>query len=429
MSRPLFRPRAVVFDLDGTLVATDRFWVDAARIGARRAFAELGIERAMPTHEQWMSLVGLPLAQGFDALFSDLAPEQRRVVHARCVEEETKALSAGQAAMIPGVEAMLTALAARGIKMGIASNCGQSYLDSMMHELGLGRWIAEGRCLDSPGLRSKAAMVTDLLDRFGTRSAVMVGDRTGDRDAAWQNGLPHVHCKRGFAVAGETVECEATIDDLGELVPLLERRAVWIGGVLERFGFDGARGPRSLGVTGHTGSGKTLFAEDAARLCALRGRRCVVLALDQFQKPEVTAQDLTSTAFAPADKPLEHLRHAYDVEMLTTSVLEPHARGERVDAHVGTRRVVIEPTDLLVLHGPFLLHPDLRSRLERIVHLEVSDAVCLRRLAARDAKSGPEGLLRVRRSALPAQRGFDQLVPPAKHADLVLDGDNALGGT
>ena len=31
------------------------------------------------------------------------------------------------------------------------------------------------------------------------------------------------------------------------------------------------------------------------------------------------------------------------------------------------------------------------------------------------------------RSALPAQRGFDVLIPPAKHADLVLDGDNALG--
>jgi hypothetical protein len=54
--------------------------------------------------------------------------------------------------------------------------------------------------------------------------------------------------------------------------------------------------------------------------------------------------------------------------------------------------------------------------------------MCLRRVAARDAKaSGPEGLLRVRRSALPAQRGFDQLIPPAQHADLVLDGDNALG--
>lgn len=419
---------AVVFDLDGTLVATDRFWVDAARVGARRAFGELGLERAMPTSAEWMSLVGLPLAQGFEALFADLTPAARKVVLDCCVEEETKALSAGHAALIPGVEAMLTTLKARGVKLGIASNCGQAYLDSMMHELGLARWIDEGRCLDSPGVRSKTAMVTDLLDAFGTRAAVMVGDRAGDRDAAWQNGVPHVHFARGFATEGETVECEATIDDMGELVPLLERRGQWIFDALTQLGFAGKKPPRSIGITGHTGSGKTMFAHDVQRVLLKLDRRSVVLALDDFQKPEVSQQDLTSTAFAPADRPLELLRHAYDVEMLGASVLEPHHAGRAVDVTVPAKRVTIPSGDALVFHGPFLLHPDLRSRLDRVVHLAASDSVCLRRIAARDAKAGgPEGLLRVRRSALPAQRGFDVLIPPAQHADLVLDGDNALG--
>ena len=31
-------------------------------MGARRAFAELGIERELPSAEEWMFLVGLPLA-------------------------------------------------------------------------------------------------------------------------------------------------------------------------------------------------------------------------------------------------------------------------------------------------------------------------------------------------------------------------------
>ncbi len=393
---------AVVFDLDGTLVATDRFWVDAARIGARRAFQELGLERDLPSAPEWMSLVGLPLAQGFDVLFADLTPAQRKIVMERCVEEETKALSAGRAALIPGVEAMLTALKARGVKLGIASNCGQAYLDSMMNELGLARWIDEARCLDSAGVRSKTAMVTDLLDAFETRAAVMVGDRTGDRDAAWQNGLPHVHCARGFAVDGETVECEGRIEDMGELVPRLERRAQWIAAALQQLGVE--------------------------RVLAAFGRRAVVLALDDFQKPEVSAQDLTSTAFAPADRPLELLRHAYDVEQLSALVLDPHRAGHAIDVTFRSQHIVLATSDVLVFHGPFLLHPDLRSRLERVVHLEASDSVCLRRIAARDARaSGPEGLLRLRRSALPAQRGFDALVPPARTADLVIDGDNALG--
>jgi phosphoglycolate phosphatase len=422
---------AVLFDLDGTLVATDRFWVDAARIGARRAFEELGLERPMPTSEQWMSLVGLPLTHGFDMLFADLTPAARKLVYARCVEEENKALSAGRAALIPGVDSMLTDLRARGVRLGVASNCGQSYLESMMHELGLARWIEQGRCLDSPGTGSKASMVADLLDVFGTRAAVMVGDRTGDRDAAWQNGVPHVHFARGFATADERIDCEATIDDMGALVPRLERRAQWIAGALEKLGFlsgdKGAR-PRSLGVTGHTGSGKTLFARDVQRILAAAGRGAVVVALEDFQKAETSAQELTSTAFAPASRPLDHLGHAYDVERLRMHVLEPHAQKQRVELAQAGRDVAAGADDVLILQGPFLLHPQLRPHLDRVVHLETSDTVGLRRIAGRDARSAdPETLLRVRRSALPAQRGFDQVVPPREKADMVLDGENALG--
>jgi uridine kinase len=211
-------------------------------------------------------------------------------------------------------------------------------------------------------------------------------------------------------------------------VPRLERRAPWIASALERVGFMSGGELRSLGVTGHTGSGKTMFAHDVEKVLATAGRRVVVLALEDFQKPETSAQDLTSTAFAPSARPLEHLGHAYDVERLRSGVLEPHARGERVQLEVGGRAIVIEETDVLVLQGPFLLHPELRKVLDRVVYLEASDTVCLRRIAGRDARSsGPESLLRARRSSLPAQRGFDKIVPPSESADVVLDGDNALG--
>jgi phosphoglycolate phosphatase len=429
---------AVVFDLDGTLVATDRFWVDAARAGARRAFQELGIERAMPSAMEWMSLVGLPLAQGFDRLFADLPPTSRALVFQRCVEEENTALRAGQAALLPGVADTLASLRARGVRLGIASNCGADYLHTMMHELGLARWVEEGRCLDSPNVRSKSGMVADLLDTFGTRAAVMVGDRIGDRDAAWQNGLPHVHCARGFAQEGEQVECEAVIEDMSELVPRLERRAQWIGAALESLGFgapsfasqrsSGPNGPRSLGVTGHSGSGKTLFARDVHRVLAARGVPASVVALGAFLKPEAQSAELASTAFVPADRALDHLVLAFDVEDLEQRVLGPHQRGERVDFDLGAQRITVEPGTVLVLEGLFLSHPRLRPHLDRIVHLAASDNLCLRRIAGRDARdAGPESLLRVRRHFLPTQRGFDELVDPARAADLVLDAENALG--
>jgi phosphoglycolate phosphatase len=431
MDRPPFLFDAVVFDLDGTLVATDRFWVEAAREGARRAFAELAIEHAMPTRDQWMNLVGMPLSSGFDALFADLTREQRRVVYLRCIEEENRALKAGQAALLPGVESALADLRGRGVRLGIASNCGQDYLDTMMHELGLARFVEQARCLDTPRMQSKAAMVGDIVDTFGTRAAVMVGDRLGDRDAAWENGLPHVHLARGFAQPGEDVTCEAVIESIGDLVPRLEKRARWIAGALDALGFEagvGAGAPRTLGVTGHSGSGKTIFARDAAILLRARGHAAAVVALDDFLKQESSAVDLTSTAFVPVDRALDHLCQAFDVDDLVGRVLEPHARGEAIAFERGAARIEVAAGAVLVLHGLFLAHPLLRDKLARVVHLEVSESQSLRRVAGRDARrQGPESLLRVRRHYLPTQRAFDERIDPRKTADLVLDAENALG--
>jgi len=101
---------AVVFDLDGTLAATDRFWPEAARAGARRAFDELGIERDLPTHAEWMSMVGLSLDQGFEQVFADLGPREREVVQTACVEEENRVLARGAADFLPGVPETLAAL-------------------------------------------------------------------------------------------------------------------------------------------------------------------------------------------------------------------------------------------------------------------------------------------------------------------------------
>jgi len=414
----------VIFDLDGTLVATDRFWVEAARAGARRAFAELGIKRELPTGAEWMNLVGLPLHEGFGQLFPDLPAGQRDLVLRLCVEEEERALRAGQAALLPGVEETLAELSGRGVKLGIASNCGRDYLRTMMVELGLQRWVREARCLDTPGMRTKSAMVGDLVEHFGSRAAVMVGDRQGDRDAAWSNGLPHIHSARGFAQAGEDLACEATIEDMGGLVELLERRAQWIERTLDSLGLFGPGSARSLGITGHSGSGKSLLARDIARILRAHGRGAVVVALHEFLKPEA---DLAATSFWPLDRPLEHLQLGFDAAELLEAVIEPHAAGQAVEHRRGERLIRIAPEDVLVLEGLFLLHPLVRTRIDRVLQLEVEDDVCLRRVAGRDAQSGADALVRVRRHFLPAQRAFDERVEPARNADLVLPGGNVLG--
>jgi len=388
---------AVLFDLDGTLVATDAFWPVAADRGCREAFRRLGIERALPTPAEWMSMVGLPLARGFDAVFGDLAPTVRAQVHDHVVAAEHEALAAGGAALYPDVPDVLATLRAAGCRLGIASNCGQGYLDAMLGSdgPGLGRWIDEARCLDSPGVHDKADMVADLALTFDTRSVVMVGDRDGDRAAAHANGFPHVHLRHGFAVSGEHVAAEAELDALGALPDLLAGRDRWIGAVLDELGVrPGAAGRvpgRVIGIGGGPCAGKRLFARDAARWLERRGVRAEVLALD-----------LPADALLAAGGPARADEAARRVEA---------RRGERV----------------LLVTGEALVAPRLVTVLDRLLWLAQDDERALARAR------GPHGIGRTvtalehTRARLDAVRELTTRWDPARVADALVRAENPLG--
>ncbi len=409
---------AVLFDLDGTLVATDRFWLPAARAGAHRAFAELGLDRAMPSAREWMSLCGYPLDDGFRRLFPDLASDLIARVQSACVEEEQRLLEAGGATLLPGAADALEALCRHGARVGLASNCSGGYLRHMLVELGLEGWIAEARCLDSAGVGDKSDMVLDLLQTFGTRSAVMVGDRPGDRDAAWANGIPHVHFASGTVGFDEDVAADATIEALAELEGVLLGRTAWVRGALERIDAwpDGraAGRVRSIGVTGSVAAGKGLFARDAARLLEAHGTAARVASLERWRtKPPVVDGD-----------PLD----AFDLAAVRAELLEPHARGDDVALAAGAGGAALDvPGDaLLVLEGAFLLDPRLRAPLDRVVSLELDEQTSLRRLAAREGREGGPRALAEARRALPGALAFARRYDP-RRADLVLPAGNPLG--
>lgn len=363
---------AVLFDLDGTLVATDRFWVSAATTGARRAFDELGIEREAPSAADWMALVGLPLEEGMAQLFPDLEPEAVAVVTERCLEEERGALAAGGAMLLPGVLDALTALREAGVKLGIASNCGGDYLEHMLTRLPLGELVHEGRCLDSPGIGDKADMIQDLLETFGTRSAVFVGDRLSDREAAWSNGVPHVHIANGMAAPGERVGAEATIAEMGELLGVLRARTDSVLDLLGKLGVRAGSRVRSIGVTGPSCAGKTALVGDLERVLRNQGRAVRRVEPDGLPEPGAAA-------------------------------------GE----------------ELLLCEGLDLLAPARRARLDRVVWAGADEEVCRRRFHGREVRlAGPAAAERFLR-----ERAAVELPPGAlepARADWVFDCGNPL---
>ncbi len=432
----------VLFDLDGTLVATDRFWLPVARAGARRAFQELGLTRDLPTGDQWMSMVGYPIDEGFRRVFADLDPAALAHVRERVREEEQNALRAGGAALLPGVGPALEELARRGVRMGIASNCGAAYLETMMEGLGLARWIETGRCLASPGVRTKADMVADLLVAFGSRSAVMVGDRVGDCEAAHANGIPHVHVANGFAQAGETVRAEAVLEGLDGLIERLEEREAWIARALRALDLDpdGRGGPRVLAVTGPPLAGKTLFARDACRLLRASGRLVRAVRVATADEPPGSLLDPAAASAVDgcdmvlAAEPAEALlaggarERGLAATRLVSEGIEPFRSGRPGLFGPAPRRSERGP-EVLLVEGPGLWHPRIATHLDRVLYLDVPAALALARFAGRLAGLGgttPDALERFRAGAWADAEALAARHPPGR-AEWVLDASNPLG--
>ncbi|MFT7676483.1 MAG: phosphoglycolate phosphatase-like HAD superfamily hydrolase [Planctomycetota bacterium] len=394
---------AVLFDLDGTLVATDRFWPDAARAGALKAFEALGIEREVPTAAEWMSMVGLPLDEGFDRVFTDLTAQQRKVVLDACVVEEHRLLDEGRSGLLPGTVQALEELHRRGVRMGIASNCSQAYLDAMFVGMGLNRWIEEARCLDSPRIGNKADMLEDLLLTFDTRSAVMVGDRAGDRDSAWANGLPHIHLSRGYAQAGEQVQAEATLAGLDELVPLLVRRQERVVAVLKEL--DLPQQACVLGVGGPPGVGKSLWTRDLGRALEAAGRSVRRLDLEDFALGEEPLK------LDPGADPGAVFEASYALESFLEAI--------KADSAVSG--------EVLLVEGRYLNHVPLAAVLERLLWLEGPDQTLLRRIVGRDGRlRGPAPVASVKDRSLPLARALEHQQAPSEVASLVISGANPL---
>jgi phosphoglycolate phosphatase len=307
---------AVAFDLDGTLVATDRFWIEAAERGARRAFETLGLRIPLPSAAGWMSLVGSPLEVGFRALFPDLDEPQRCAVLHACVEEEESLLNERGAPAMPGAQELVRTLHGRGVAVGIASNCQRTYLERMLDGLALRPLVRAAYCCESPGVRGKGDMVAHFLAEVGSRAVVLVGDRASDRDAAWQNGIPHVHCAFGFAQGDEDVQSEGRIASLTELIPLLEQRGRRIEEVLERVGVLAGR-VRRFGITGPPGVGKTLFARDCRRVLRAHGHAAQVVPVGRGEGPYGPKEEHDGRTLAILEGPgLAADRHGLRLEAL-----------------------------------------------------------------------------------------------------------------
>jgi phosphoglycolate phosphatase-like HAD superfamily hydrolase len=196
MSRP--RYDLAIFDVDGTLLATDAFWLDIGVAAVAKVFRRHGVDDAPPPPARLLEAMGLPMRAFWDYVL----PASRRAlgpeIESEAQDLERVAFAAGHGAMYPGARDLLAELAESGMAVALASNCSRRYLDGFVDAFRLRGVVSSAYCAESAGVGSKADMVREILGEAQARRPVMIGDRSGDRDAAAANRVPFVLFTGGF---------------------------------------------------------------------------------------------------------------------------------------------------------------------------------------------------------------------------------------
>ena len=177
-------PELIVFDVDGTLHDTFRWWAPVIRSGLARFAAMHGLDITMPTDAEAEAVVGMRDAGVWAPFLPEPHKHRWQELRSVVLPMEVETVSSGVDYLFAGVRPMLQHLRRIGVKVALASNCRSTYMGAMQHGQGLAALTDWQFCLDSPNVKTKTDMLREAQKAAGAKRVVMVGDREPDLEAA-----------------------------------------------------------------------------------------------------------------------------------------------------------------------------------------------------------------------------------------------------
>lgn len=210
--------RAVLFDMDGTLLQTEKLSTPAFQ----QTFAELrrrGIWHAeTPDESVLTNVLGMTLETLWDTLLPGAPEEVKKLADRLMLQYEIQLLQDGITDLYPGVRETLQHLHANGYALFVASNGLEEYIDAVCEHFQLKPLFTDLYSAGRFQTRKKSQLVAKLLEDYQVQQAVMVGDRRSDVEAGLANHLFTIGCDFGFARPGELEGAHVVITKFPDLL-------------------------------------------------------------------------------------------------------------------------------------------------------------------------------------------------------------------
>ncbi|GMA49637.1 MTA/SAH nucleosidase [Alicyclobacillus contaminans] len=204
----------IIFDLDGTLIDSTKIVLPAYRQAIRT------VAQTPPPNEAVMKRTfGLPDADIWATLLPGATESVRQAAYEYTEQWVGNNLCTVDL-LLPHARDVLAELQQRGHTLTTASNCGQAYLDAVLDSQGLRPYFTAPLCLGGVGGQRKADILARHFERFEKNTAVMVGDRATDVEAAQAHGIPCIGCH--FVDFGDPTELAGAVCVIHQLTELLD---------------------------------------------------------------------------------------------------------------------------------------------------------------------------------------------------------------
>lgn len=174
--------RCILFDLDGTLLDSYDAIAECLNL-ARRTFGFPGYAR-----DEVVRMVG----HGLEKLMAQSLGPQNAAEGVRIFRERYRVVSLETSRLLPGVEATLRELAARGYRMAVITNKPAYFSRKILEHLGVSDLLPVLYGPDLAPAKPDPEMVFRCLKDLGFEAgeAVLVGDMLVDRDTARNASIP-----------------------------------------------------------------------------------------------------------------------------------------------------------------------------------------------------------------------------------------------
>lgn len=209
----------ILFDFDGTVFDT----VEGITKSVRYALEKQGIQAELT---ELRCFAGPPLVDKFMEVYG--FDRERAEQATRDFKERYNTIGVTECRVFPGIQAVLEALIATGVRVGIATSKPQNLAEQLLageNMLGLFQVICGSEPMGNNN--AKWQVLQRAMDALGAKpeDTLLVGDTKYDVEGARRCGVPCLGVRYGYAAEGEleAAGAVAIVDDMAGLKAWLLR--------------------------------------------------------------------------------------------------------------------------------------------------------------------------------------------------------------